>query len=161
MFEKQLTCKVEVFQLDGRGEMYEDRIYETSWDLWDYPPTILPRNTWIKWSCGAKASSYSGNKSNYSMTCESPYLSMGRGFCNSKFPHQQKFATASFLSNRMPSPVLRNKSPFQKVYKEPQHSFLKVFGCQCFPYLQSKTSNRFQLRTYPWVFVGYSSQYKG
>lgn len=31
------------------------------------------------------------------------------------------------------------------IYKDPQPSFLKVFGCQCFSYLRYKTSNKFNL----------------
>lgn len=36
-----------------------------------------------------------------------------------------------------------------------------MFGCLCFSFARTKTSNKFQSKTYPCVFIGYSSQQKG
>ena len=44
----------------------------------------------------------------------------------------EAFTTKCFLINRLPSPVLQNKSPFEKLFNLlPDYNFLKVFGCAC------------------------------
>jgi hypothetical protein len=39
------------------------------------------------------------------------------------------FSTACYLINRMPTPVLKNHSPFETLFKcSPDYQFLRVFG---------------------------------
>lgn len=43
---------------------------------------------------------------------------------------------AVFLINRLPTATLGHISLFQKLFhSKPNYSFLKVFGCACYPYL--------------------------
>jgi hypothetical protein len=45
--------------------------------------------------------------------------------------------TFCYLINRLPTPLLKNQSPFQKLFKcTPDCTFLKIFGCACFPSLR-------------------------
>ena len=67
------------------------------------------------------------------------------------------FATAIFLINRLPTPVLSNISPFQKLFNTlPNYQKLRTFGCLCFPWLRPYAPNKLQDRSLPCIFVGYS-----
>ncbi|MCH93963.1 retrovirus-related pol polyprotein from transposon tnt 1-94, partial [Trifolium medium] len=72
------------------------------------------------------------------------------------------FVTAAFLINRIPTPVLHNKSPyFVLLNKQPDYKSLKIFGCACFPFLRPYHSIKLAYRSQECVFLGYSSTYKG
>lgn len=74
----------------------------------------------------------------------------------------EAFLTTTFLINRLPSKVIEMQTPFYKLFEQhPDYTILKVFGCRCFSYLRGRTSNKFQPKSYPCVFVGYSSLHKG
>lgn len=67
------------------------------------------------------------------------------------------FRTAVYLINRLPTPILHMKSPFEVLHKtqyNPQH--LHSFGCLCFPWLKPYTSNKLQPRSQPCIFIGYA-----
>ena len=58
----------------------------------------------------------------------------------------EAFSTAVVLINNLPTAVLQFLSPFQKLFqKKPNYSYLKVFGCSCFPYLRDYTRHKFEL----------------
>jgi len=70
--------------------------------------------------------------------------------------------TAVFLINRMPTSTLKMASPFTKLFgQEPHYNTLKVFGCRCFPYLKGYNKDKFQPKTFPCIFIGYSLLHKG
>jgi len=72
------------------------------------------------------------------------------------------FFTATYLINRLPTPVLSNKSPyFTLLNKYPDYSLLKTFGCLCFPLLRSYNAHKLAFRSKKCVFLGYSSNHKG
>ena len=72
------------------------------------------------------------------------------------------FETAAFLINHMPTPVLSNISPYEKLScKTPEYSFLRVFGCACYPNLRPYNKNKLQPRSIRCVFLGYSNMHKG
>ena len=72
------------------------------------------------------------------------------------------FHTATYLINRLPTPVLNNQSPFEKLFhKSPDYTFMKVFGCSCYPYLRPYNHHKLQFRSGKCVFLGYSSLHKG
>jgi hypothetical protein len=56
--------------------------------------------------------------------------------------------TSCYLINRLPTPPLKNFSPFEKLFSQVlDYKFLKVFGCQCFPNLCAYNSHKFSLRS--------------
>ena len=67
------------------------------------------------------------------------------------------FATAVFLINRLPTPVLSNLSPYQSLFNlTPNYQKLRTFGCLCFPWLRPYVPNKLENRSTPCIFVGYS-----
>lgn len=74
----------------------------------------------------------------------------------------ESFHTASFLINRMLTPVLNNISPFTKLHgRKPNYTFLKTFGCSCFPFLRSYSKHKFNFHTEKCLMIGYSPMHKG
>ncbi|KAH9680638.1 retrovirus-related pol polyprotein from transposon RE1 [Citrus sinensis] len=72
------------------------------------------------------------------------------------------FHTAVYLINRLPTPVLNNISPFQKLFNQtPNYSFLRTFGCACYPALRPYNKHKLDFKTCRCIFLGYSSYHKG
>ena len=70
--------------------------------------------------------------------------------------------TATFLINRLPSKVLKNQSPYQKLTsKVPDYHSLKTFGCLCYSSTSSSHRNKFDPRARACIFLGYPHGYKG
>lgn len=64
--------------------------------------------------------------------------------------------TATFIINRLPSPILQNKSPFSILYNAPiDYSQFKVFGSLCFASTLPSSRTKFHPRARTCVFMGY------
>jgi hypothetical protein len=71
-------------------------------------------------------------------------------------------STAAHLINRLPTPNLGHKSPWQVLYhKNPDLAYLRTFGCQCFPLLTPYTAHKLYPKTQPCIFLGYPLHSKG
>lgn len=67
------------------------------------------------------------------------------------------FATAVYLINRLPTPVISLSSPYHQLFgNPPNYDKLCVFDCLCFPWLRPYTSNKLEDRSKLCVFIGYS-----
>ncbi|KAL4569482.1 hypothetical protein LXL04_025120 [Taraxacum kok-saghyz] len=72
------------------------------------------------------------------------------------------FETAVYLINRMPSRTTTGTSPFELLLKrKPDLSFLRVFGCQCYPHLRPYNAHKMDFRSTSCVFLGYSTSNHG
>ncbi|KAI5350539.1 hypothetical protein L3X38_003430 [Prunus dulcis] len=72
------------------------------------------------------------------------------------------FLTSVYLLNRLPSVHLGHMSSFQRLFHHsPDFSFLKVFGCLCYPWLQPYSAHKLDFKSIPCVFLGYSLNHKG
>ena len=70
----------------------------------------------------------------------------------------EAFHSAFFLINRMPTPILNNVSPFQKLHHQsPDYQFLKVFGCACYPLLKPYNSHKLDFHSKKMLIFGIQS----
>lgn len=57
----------------------------------------------------------------------------------------------------MPSSTLHNKNPFENLFQQsPNYLKLKQLGCLCYPLTRPYNHNNLELKSKPYVFVGYS-----
>lgn len=71
-------------------------------------------------------------------------------------------STSVFLINKLPSKVLNFVSPIEKLFgKKVDYSLLKVFGCECFPFIRPYNLNKFSYHSEQCMFLGYSNFHKG
>ncbi|KAL2237379.1 UNVERIFIED_CONTAM: Retrovirus-related Pol polyprotein from transposon RE1 [Sesamum indicum] len=64
--------------------------------------------------------------------------------------------TATFIINRLPSPILNWKSPYELLHKTiPSYHFLKTFGCLCYVTNVMPHKSKFEPRANKCVFIGY------
>jgi histone deacetylase 1/2 len=74
----------------------------------------------------------------------------------------EAFLTAVYLINRMPAQNLQNTAPLTCLRGEhPDYSFLRAFGCACWPNLRPYNNRKLAFRSRLCVFLGYSQQHKG
>lgn len=64
--------------------------------------------------------------------------------------------SAAHVINRLPTPILNNNTPFECLYNKPSnYNHLRVTGCLAFASNPSHTTDKFQARGVPCVFLGY------
>lgn len=67
-----------------------------------------------------------------------------------------------FLINRLPTPLLKDKSPFEILYQsQPDYTYHKVFGCLSFASTLAANRHKFDSRARRCIFLGYKSEVKG
>lgn len=72
------------------------------------------------------------------------------------------FQMATYLINRLPTPVLHGSTPLFQLYKkQPDYSQLQPFGCACFPCLRPYNEHKLQFHSQRCVYLGPASHQKG
>ena len=60
----------------------------------------------------------------------------------------------------MPTPILSNTFPFECLFHQTHdYTFLRTFGCLCFPLFRPYNAHNLDYRSTLWVFLGYSSSH--
>ena len=69
---------------------------------------------------------------------------------------------ATYLINRTPSRVIDFFTPLYRLFHDkPNYSFLRIFGCACWPNLRPYNKHKLQFRSKQCAFLGYSNLHKG
>lgn len=72
------------------------------------------------------------------------------------------FSLACYLIDRLPSKVISNSTPLERLFGiKSDYSLLKFVCCACWPNLRSYNQHKFQFRSMQCVFIGYSIVHKG
>jgi hypothetical protein len=65
--------------------------------------------------------------------------------------------TAVFLINCLPTPLLDNVSPLEKLHGyPPKYNLLKIFGCTCYVLLPKTEYSKLYAKSVKCIFLGYS-----
>ena len=74
----------------------------------------------------------------------------------------EAFLTAVFIINRLPSKVITNDTPHDRLLgTPPDYSFFRTFGCAVWPNLRPYNAKKLQFCSIGCVFLGYSNLHKG
>lgn len=74
----------------------------------------------------------------------------------------EAFRASIFLINRLPTPLLQNKTPLETLFHtQLDYSQLKVFGCTWYPNIRPYNNHKLQFRSTPCTFLGYNLNHKG
>ncbi|WVZ03114.1 hypothetical protein V8G54_023920 [Vigna mungo] len=74
----------------------------------------------------------------------------------------EALSTAVHLINRLPSPSIRNESPFTRLFGHPpNYPALRIFGCACYVHLPPHERTKLTTQSVECAFLGYSPHQKG
>lgn len=74
----------------------------------------------------------------------------------------EAFLTATYLINRLPSKIIDFSTPLERLHgHKPDYTWLRTFGCACWPNLRPYNTHKLQFRSKCCVFLGYSNLHKG
>jgi hypothetical protein len=74
----------------------------------------------------------------------------------------EAFLTATYLINRIPSKVIDDDTPMERLFHEkPNFSFLRTFGCAVWPNLRPYNKRKLEFRSKQCAFIGYSNMHTG
>ena len=142
--------KIKIFQSDGGKEFDNDSLKDP----------FIQNGIYFRKSC-PKTPEQNGvaqRKHRYiiGMTCTLLLVAQFHG----QFWVDAAYA-APFIINWLPAPLLDGHSPYEKLFhKTPNCTFLRVFGCECFPTILNN-QNKFEPRSTNCVFLSYASHYNG
>jgi len=71
-------------------------------------------------------------------------------------------AAAAYVSNRVPTSVIKDKTPYESWYgRKPNLGYLKVFGCMAYAHVPSAERHKLDKKAAKLRFVGYAGGTKG
>ena len=74
----------------------------------------------------------------------------------------EAFITATYLINRLPSKVIGNSTPLERLYhQKPDYHYLKIFGCACYPNLRPYNHHKLEFVPLSVFFLVIATSIKG
>lgn len=147
--ERLLSCKLKAIQTDGGGEFRA------------LAPYLSTHGILHRLACPYTHQQQGTVERRHRQIVETGLTLLGTSSAPQIY-WDEAFVTAAFLINKLPTPVLNNVSPFEKLFhREPDYSFLRVFGCACWPHLRPYNKHKMDFRSKLCVFLGYSLQHHG
>ncbi|KAJ9542436.1 hypothetical protein OSB04_028942 [Centaurea solstitialis] len=151
LVQTQFSCKIKIFQSDGVTEFVNYKVR-----------SLFEENgTLHRLSC-----SYMPQQNGMVERKHRHIVETGLAMLfNTKLPPSfwlDAFSSAVYIINRLPTPILDGKSPFEILYLQPpNYNIFRAFGCHAFPYLRDDLEHKLALRRIPCIFIDYSPIYKG
>jgi transposase InsO family protein len=151
LVENQFFTKIKQLQSDGGGEHLSHQ-FQSFLSLYGIRHRV---------SC-----SYTAQQNGLAERKHRHIMDMGLTLlAQSHLPHSfwvDAFLTSIFIINRLPTPILDHDTPFTKLFgSSPDYTFLRTFGCACFPLLRPYTSHKLMFRSKWCIFPRYSSLHNG
>ena len=147
--ERQFNLKLQNFQSDWGGEFQAVSKYLTNCGIHH------------RLSCPHTPAQNGAAKRKHRHIIETALSLMKQASMPHKF-WDEAACTAVYLINRMPTPLLKFKSPYQLLFnQDPDYSFLRTFGCMCYPYLRHYAATKLDSRSECCTFIGYSVFHHG
>ncbi|KAJ9554025.1 hypothetical protein OSB04_018070 [Centaurea solstitialis] len=149
--QTQFSRKLKVFQSDGGTEFLNNRVTQI----------LVNNGTFHRISCPYTPQQNGRAERKHRHIVETGLAMLFNGHVPPTY-WVHAFRSAVYIINRLPTPVLQNKSPFELLFKRcPSYGHLRPFGCRVYPYLRDYAANKLSPRSLPCIFIGYCSQYKG
>ncbi|KAG8490820.1 hypothetical protein CXB51_013997 [Gossypium anomalum] len=147
--ERTLGCKLQALQTDGGGEFQVLKSY------------LSLQGIVHRLACPYTSVQNGIVDRKYRQIFESSLSMLAHAAMPLTYWHDV-FSTAIYLINILPSHFLANISPYEKLFQvSPDYSYLRTFGCMCFPNLRPYNTHKLQFRSTPCTFLGYSPCHKG
>lgn len=72
----------------------------------------------------------------------------------------EAFGNATYLINRLSTPTLKDKTPVRVLYSNKlNYSLIRIFGCECYPFLKPYNNHKFDFHTLKCVHLGFSNMH--
>ncbi|KAJ4711692.1 Retrovirus-related Pol polyprotein from transposon TNT 1-94 [Melia azedarach] len=147
--ETMLDKKIKAFQCDMGGE------FKT------FEPYLKQTGITLRYSCPYTHHQNGKAERKHRHIVETGLTLLAQASMPLKF-WWEAFNTATFLINRISTPVLRNISPFEALFHtKPDFSMIKTFGCECYPFLRPYNKHKLNFHTSKCVLLGLSVFHKG
>jgi hypothetical protein len=148
--ERLLGTKIKIVQLDWGGEY--QKIHNTFFHSLGITRRV---------SCPHTHQQNGSAERKHRHIVETDLALLAHAFMPLKF-WDEAFLTATYLINRMPTHVIDNKCPLERLFNTPpNYSLLRIFGCACWPHLRPYSKHKLSFRSKEYIFLGYSSLHKG
>ncbi|KAL4010710.1 hypothetical protein IC575_027725 [Cucumis melo] len=151
MIQTQFSSKIKILRTDNAMEYKDSRFLSF----------LAQQGTLIQRSCPHTSQQNGRAERKHRHILDSVRAQLLSGSCPEKFWGEAAL-TSVYVINRLPSQVIHNISPFERLYgTPPTYSHLKVFGCACFVLLHSHEHTKLEPRARLCCFLGYGTEHKG
>ncbi|KAL0540368.1 hypothetical protein IC582_024605 [Cucumis melo] len=151
MIRTQFSCPIKTLRIDNALEYKDSTLLSF----------LSQQGTLVQRSCPHTSQQNGRAERKHHHILDSVRALLLSASCPEKFWGEAAL-TSVYTINRLPSSVLQNISPFEKLYgTPPNYSNLKTFGCACFVLLHPHEHTKLEPRARLCCFLGYGTEHKG